>query len=505
MLAPSPYAIPRDPCRYAATAVPTIQDWEQLWACWDMATRKLLPEQEMLSKPIKLRNCCLFYLGHIPTFLDMHLTRVTDGKATEPSYYPKIFERGIDPDVDDPSQCHAHSEVPDEWPPLEEILKFQDDVRLRVRTLYSEGAVDRNEKLSRILPFGFEHEAMHLETFLYILLQSDHVQPPPETMTPDFESLAANAKNNAGPGRWIQIPASTITIGREDAYDNYTPGHFFSWDVEYPSRKANVHQFEAQSRPLTNSDYAEYAVATGVKGIPASWTTAARPDSGFSESNVANGHTPISDGVNSYIKDKAVRTVYGQVPLRLALDWPVSASYNELEACANYFGGRIPTFEEVHSIYQHAEQLRLKEFVPSETIPAVNGQLSSNGVHQTPPSDSSLNAGSGTSPEQVTAKERAEIYTDLTGLNVGFNAFHPLPVTQKDSDEGLRLAGMGGVFEWTSTPLTKQQGFVPMDIYPVYSADFFDEKHNIILGGSWATHPRLAGRKTSYVSIAIIE
>jgi L-histidine Nalpha-methyltransferase / hercynylcysteine S-oxide synthase len=27
-------------------------------------------------------------------------------------------------------------------------------------------------------------------------------------------------------------------------------------------------------------------------------------------------------------------------------------------------------------------------------------------------------------------------------------------------------------------------------------ADFFDGKHNVVLGGSWATHPRLAGRKS---------
>lgn len=497
MLEQSKYAISRDPKRFAATAVPTIQDWEQLWACWDLATRELLPEQEMLSKPIKLRNCCLFYLGHIPTFLDMHLTRVTNGRPTEPSHYPKIFERGIDPDVDNPEQCHAHSEIPEEWPPLQEILKFQEDVRHRVRALYSEEAMKSNPKLSRILPFAFEHEAMHLETFLYILLQSDHVKPPPGSIAPDFESLAANAKNNAGPGHWVNIPASTITIGRDDSHDNYTPGHFFSWDVEYPSRKVNVHRFEAQSRPLTNSDYAEYAVAKSVKGIPASWSTAKRPDSGFSEGNDANGHTPVSANVNSYIKDKTVRTVYGPVPLRLALDWPVSASYNELAGCAEYFNGRIPTFDEAQSIYHHAEQQRLKEFVSAETIPAVNGQLSSNGVHQTPPSVASQAAGSGETPEQVTAKERAEIYADLTGLNVGFNTFHPVPVTRQDSEEGLRLAGMGGVFEWTSSSLAKQEGFVPMDVYPVYSADFFDDKHNIILGGSWATHPRLAGRKTS--------
>lgn len=35
-----------------------------------------------------------------------------------------------------------------------------------------------------------------------------------------------------------------------------------------------------------------------------------------------------------------------------------------------------------------------------------------------------------------------------------------------------------------------------MDLYPGYTSDFFDGKHNIILGGSWATHPRIAGRKT---------
>ena len=33
------------------------------------------------------------------------------------------------------------------------------------------------------------------------------------------------------------------------------------------------------------------------------------------------------------------------------------------------------------------------------------------------------------------------------------------------------------------------------------TADFFDGKHNIVLGGSWATHPRIAGRKTLYVNL----
>lgn len=35
-----------------------------------------------------------------------------------------------------------------------------------------------------------------------------------------------------------------------------------------------------------------------------------------------------------------------------------------------------------------------------------------------------------------------------------------------------------------------------MPLYPGYTADFFGGKHNVVLGGSWATHPRIAGRKS---------
>ena len=50
------------------------------------------------------------------------MARATGGQPTDPNFYWQIFERGIDPDVDNPEQCHAHSEAPDEWPPVEQIL-----------------------------------------------------------------------------------------------------------------------------------------------------------------------------------------------------------------------------------------------------------------------------------------------------------------------------------------------------------------------------------------------
>jgi hypothetical protein len=44
---------------------------------------------------------------------DIHIARATNSKPSEPAYYHQIFERGIDPDVDDPSKFHDHSEFPD--------------------------------------------------------------------------------------------------------------------------------------------------------------------------------------------------------------------------------------------------------------------------------------------------------------------------------------------------------------------------------------------------------
>ena len=158
-------AFPLEANEYAAQPVPSLHDFEQLWAAWDIVTRHMIPNQELLSKPIKLRNCCLFYLGHIPTFLDIHLTRATGDAASEPGSYRHIFERGIDPDVDNPENCHAHSEIPDEWPPVSEILEYQERVRDRTRILFHNKGPETNRKLARAMWIGFEHEGEIFPTF----------------------------------------------------------------------------------------------------------------------------------------------------------------------------------------------------------------------------------------------------------------------------------------------------------------------------------------------------
>lgn len=154
--------------------------------------------------------------------------------------------------------------------------------------------------------------------------------------------------------------------------------------------------------------------------------------------------------------------------------------------------------------------------------------LINNGVDETPPFKPTSNGHSSTAAGGLNPHD---LFIDLDGTNVGFKHWHPVSVVER----GGKLCGqsdLGGVWEWTSSVLEKHGSFVPMELYPGYTgmsesaaarlclwvcsnlaavsrlggtqrlvtdltvADFFDGKHNITLGGSWATHPRIAGRKT---------
>ena len=185
-----------------------------------------------------------------------------------------------------------------------------------------------------------------------------------------------------------------------------------------------------------------------------------------------NGSIPLSQ---SFLDEKAVRTVYGPVPLKYALHWPVSASYDELEGCAKWMGGSIPTLEQARSIYHYVDTLNLKEAERhlGKCVPAVNGyvhavcgaegllsecrHLINNGVEETPPSPSLHNS-----------ESSQRLFTNLGGANVGFKNWHPIAVT----GNGNALAGqsgMGGLWEWTSSHLAKHDGFKPMPLYPGYT------------------------------------
>ncbi|KAI5123275.1 hypothetical protein M0805_009297 [Coniferiporia weirii] len=419
-----------------AFGVPSIEDFRTMWRAWDTITLGMIPRSMLFKKPIDLRHICLFYLGHIPAFLDIHLSRLLGEPHTEPEHFKDIFERGIDPHVDDPNQCHPHSEVPkneDDWPTLESIIDFRNNVRARLARLYDDIASGRREltrKMGRVLFMTLEHEGFHAETLLYMLLQGsgvpDGTLPPPGFTPPNWDALAK---------QWDEIPLpveptvtlgpTTIVLGHDDPERSDSDpekrldfdGIGFGWDNEHPAREVQIARFSISWRPVSNMEFYEFYEGSG-KGIiqmPASWI--------------------VVDG------KVQVRTLYGPIPMKLAQHWPVLTSYDDLSKYAQVKGGRLPTEAEL--------RLFLDKF------------------------ESGYEGGS----------------------NTGFRNWHPVPATTGGTKNAGRGSN-GGVWEWTSTVFDNYEGFINSNLYPGYSEDFFDKKHQVVIGGSYATIPRLSERRT---------
>lgn len=411
----------RNPDGRIERQLPTRQAWEEVWKLWDTLTSEDMVV-DYSDHPIELRHPYIFYVGHIPAFCDILLSRCLDQPFTPPDLYPKIFERGIDPVVENPDECHPHSEVPDKWPPIEEILAYKAKVRQRLFDLYDDHEANPEKfqlrRLARTLHMALEHEIMHSETLLYMMIQSPVVRPPPGIQYP-FQLQRSSTELQ--PAQWLRVEAGDVVIGFDDSEDadfksNELP-EMFGWDNEWPRRIKPVNEFYIQHRPVSIGEYLRFLKANYSEDlVPSSWAI---------------------DGDNY-----STKTVFGLVPLENVLDWPVPLSFNQASAFLDYLkvelqddSLRIPTEEELTRFYQTHEP----------RFP-----------------------------------------------NVGFAHWHPVRLTDTETHV------FGSLWEWTSSDFDNYDGFVQSVLYPGYSKDFFDGLHNVVLGGSWATHPRLVGRMRNF-------
>ncbi|KAL1723779.1 C-type lectin protein [Schizophyllum commune] len=470
--------------------IPTEAEWESLWRAWDIVTLSMIPPAMLHQKPIDLRHKCLFYIGHIPTFLDMLLDKAErlagvdeagGGGPSEPAYFWNVFERGIDPHVDDPEHCHNHSEVPtrdEDWPTLEQILAFRDRVRARLMRLYADlraGRVKLSRNIARTLSYTLEHEGFHVETLLYMLIQraGTGTLPPPGFTPPPWDFLKAQWDAMPAPATpTAKLGPATITLGHDDSEGEdflrqyaekdgqnaedksaqekglYTEdeivNHEFGWDNESPARATHVGAFRAEWRPVTNGEFEAYwRKSDGKVPMPKSWVE--------------------EEG------EVKVRTMYGPVAFDIARHWPVLTAYDDLAAYAASKGGRLPTEPELRLFldmydFGHAGGANVG-FRNWHPVPATAGlDLATN----------------------TTTSALADSTPSATNTNTTAS-----PSTTPPPGAGSN----GGVWEWTSTLFDTHPGLTPTQLFPGYSTDFFDTKHQVVLGASYATIPRL-GRRT---------
>ncbi|KAJ3250986.1 hypothetical protein HDU77_006197 [Chytriomyces hyalinus] len=414
--------------------VPTLMEFEEIFKVWDTISLTMVPEGGHLEKPISLRHPFIFYVGHLPAFMDIQLSRCLAEPFTTPASFTEIFERGIDPDVEDPSKCHKHSKVPDAWPELTQILEYAERCKQRIRsilTAHEKQPQKTGGALARVLWMSYEHYAMHLETFLYMLVQSPNIQPPKGFLIPVH--LSQSNKRTAKPEpvppshlKAITLPPGTthISIGHNDSESTdktltSVNTHEFGWDNEHPQRQAAIPEsilhskLLFQTRQVTVGEYRAFFIASKENEAlrPASWTE----DGNF------------------------VKTAFGSIEISRCINWPVFVSGTQAAAYS------------LHASKQDGKHYR----VPTEM--------------------------------EITCY-RQFLNKDIEG-NYAFRSWVPRDVLP---ETGV----IGDGWEWTSTVMQQHAGYEQSKIYPGYSSDFFDGKHCVVLGGSWATAPRLAERLT---------
>jgi ergothioneine biosynthesis protein EgtB len=278
-----------------------------------------------------------------------------------------------------------------------------------------------------------EHEEMHQETLLYMW----HRLPYAKKRAP--LGAAVPILGGEPPGRRrVRVPAGRATLGakRED-----TP---FGWDNEFEELIVDVPGFEIDVHDVTNRDFLEFVRAGGY-GREDLWS-----EEGWrwrSENDVRHPAFWERRG------DEWVwRGMFADVPLPPA--WPVFVSHAEASAYARWRDSRLPTEAEFHRAAYGTPAGAERPFPWGDEPP------------------------------------------DPSRANFDFARWEPVPVGSHPA--GASAWGihdlLGNGWEWTSTVFAPFPGFEPMASYPVYSADFFDGKHWVMKGGSFATTKSLLRR-----------
>lgn len=167
----------------------------------------------------------------------------------------------------------------------------------------------------------------------------------------------------------------------------------------------------------------------------------------------------VADGgpvPHNWVEDDgfAVRSMFEQLPIGAVSGWPVQVSQAQATAYADWRGGRLATEAQLHRAAYGAPDGGRREYPWGNAAPTGRGV-------------------------------------------VDFASWSPQPVGRFPSGASAwgvqELVGNG--WEWTGTVFGPLPGFSAWArTYPGYSADFFDEQHFVVFGGSWATDRRLLRR-----------
>ncbi len=419
----------------AALDRPSLSEWYRRNRTRSRNIFDLIDPSAYYSRPIALRNPIVFYEGHLPAFSVLALLRRGLGQPAIDERLEKLFERGIDPDSREAAVPRSGASTL--WPAREEIHAFADraDAAMLEALGRADLEVDRPAmRGAEALFTALEHEAMHQETLLYMWHRLPWEQKrKPAGLRYETEPVVAAA----APDR-VGIPAGRATLGSP------RQSGVFGWDNEFEAHAVDVPAFDIDRYDVTNGEFRAFVDAGGYQDEQV-WS--AEDWQWRQAEKVEHPAFWMRDG-----EGWLWRGMFEPIPLPEA--WPVYVSQAEAAAYARWKGRRLPTEAEFHRAAYGTPDGTERPFPWGEALP------------------------------------------DPSRGNFDFQSWEPVPV-------GARPAGrsawgvhdlVGNGWEWTSTVFAPFDGFEAMASYPEYSADFFDNRHFVMKGGSQATAAELLRR-----------
>ncbi|MDZ4121462.1 MAG: 5-histidylcysteine sulfoxide synthase, partial [Candidatus Cloacimonadaceae bacterium] len=281
---------------------------------------------------------------------------------------------------------------------------------------------------------GIEHARIHLETSSVLIRQL----PLAEVRELDF--LAICPENGEPPqNTLIPVPGGVVRLGK--SYDN----PLYGWDNEYGEYSADVEDFSASQYLCSNKEYLEF-IDSGGYHSPKYWT-----EEGWQWKEYLQAEHPRfwHKDANGTFKLRTITCL-----IDMPWNWPVEVNYLEAKAFCNW----------------KSEQLGKSIRLPSEE-------------------------------EWYLLRDRC-IKTDQPywkkapgNINLEYWA-SACPVDKFRFDDFYDV--IGNVWQWTETPIYGFPGFMVHPYYDDFSTPTFDNRHNLIKGGSFISTGNEAIRDSRY-------
>ena len=325
-----------------------------------------------------------------------------------------------------------------DWPTVDEVRAYRDQVRTLmcdlIDTINFSMPIDWESPMWPIV-MGIEHERIHLETSSVLIRQLPLSFVKPQDTWPRC-SDSVTSLDKVPVNDFVNV--SSGDISQNKSWDN----QYYGWDNEYGSLNEHVNDFKASKFLVSNGEFLSF-VEDGGYDKAEYWEE---------EGNRWRLYTKAKHPL--FWSQTESGFVYRSMTeeFALPLDWPVDVNYHEAKAFCNY---KSEKSGKVIRLPTENEWLRMRDEA---------------GLTQA-------------------------VYDD--GFNIALQK-HASSEPVNTNQTGEFYDVVGNVWQWTETPIYPFDGFKVHPLYDDFTTPTFDNKHNLIKGGSWISTGNEAMKDSRY-------